>query len=61
MTYEYTCKNQSCSNKEKVLQVEIKISEYSEEKLPICEVCKEKTKRVYTSVGIGTFGDGYKS
>ena len=61
MTYEYQCKNEKCSDFKKTKTCAMSISEYSEDKLPVCEVCKEKTKRVYTSVGIKTYGDGYKA
>jgi predicted nucleic acid-binding Zn ribbon protein len=60
MTYEYQCKNEKCKNKE-IKTVSMSIKDYSEDKLPLCETCQEKTKRIYSSVGISTFGDGYKS
>ena len=59
-TYEYKCINQNCTEKEILNEVNIPISEYSEDKLPLCENCKEKTSRNYTPNGHQSFGDGYK-
>ena len=58
--YEYKCTNEKCSEKEVLKDVNISISEYSEDKLPLCEACKEKTSRNYTPNGHQSFGDGYK-
>lgn len=58
--YEYKCTNEKCKNYGELKTVSIPMSEYSEEKLPICEECKQKTARNYTANAHGTFGDGYK-
>lgn len=60
MNYEYNCKNEKCKEHNEVKVVSMPISEYSEDKLPKCEVCGEPTKRKYSSIGHQTFGDGYK-
>jgi hypothetical protein len=60
-TYEYKCTNKKCIEKEVLKEVNIPISEYSEDKLPLCEKCKEKTSRNYTPNGHQTFGDFYKA
>lgn len=59
--YEYKCVNEKCELKELIKTVSIPMSEYSEDKLPKCESCGEKTTRNYTTFGHQTFGDGYKS
>lgn len=59
-TYEYKCTNIECIEKEVLKEVNIPISEYSEDKLPLCEKCKEKTSRNYTPNGHQSFSDGYK-
>ena len=59
--YIYECRTEECSEFKKEKEVWMSISEYSEEKLPKCEVCGNKTFRVYTPLGHQTFGDGYKS
>jgi predicted nucleic acid-binding Zn ribbon protein len=56
-TYEYKCTNIECSEKEVLKEVNIPIKEYSDDKLPLCEKCKEKTSRNYTPNGHQTFGD----
>lgn len=61
MTYEYKCMNNSCEEFNKVRSFDMSIKEYSSDKLPICENCKQQTNRHYTSFGHQTFGDGYKS
>lgn len=58
--YEYKCTNSECSEKDILKEVKIPIAEYSEDKLPLCEKCKEKTSRNYTPNGHQSFGDGYK-
>ena len=60
-TYEYKCTNTECSEKDALKEVNIPISEYSEDKLPLCEKCGEKTSRNYTPNGHQTFGDYYKA
>lgn len=59
--YEYRCINKNCEEFEIVKDFNISMKEYSEDKLPVCEKCSEKTVRHYSSVGIQTFSDGYKS
>lgn len=59
--YEFKCINENCTEKEKIIEVSIPMSEYSEEKFPICEKCNEKTVRIYSTFAHQTFGDGYKS
>jgi hypothetical protein len=53
--------NNSCEEFDKVRSFDMSIKEYSSDKLPICENCKQQTNRHYTSFGHQTFGDGYKS
>lgn len=60
-TYEYKCTNEECEDFNVLKDVKIPMSEYSEDKLPICEKCNSKTSREYTAVGCQTFGDGYRS
>lgn len=59
-TYEYKCTNSECEDFNVLKEVKIPISEYSEDKLPLCEKCNSKTSREYTAVGHQTFGDGYR-
>ena len=47
--YEYKCINENCSKKDIVETVSIPMNEYSEEKLLVCEECKQKTVRNYTT------------
>jgi hypothetical protein len=61
MTYEYRCKNNKCTEFGKIYEIDMSINEYTEEKLPLCTKCKEKTVRNYNSFGLKTFGDGYKA
>ena len=61
MNYEYTCKNEKCVEKDMVKVANMGIKEYSEAKLPLCEACKEPTKRIFSPIGHQTFGDGFKS
>lgn len=56
-TYEYKCVNETCTEKEVLKEVNIPISDYSEDKLPLCTSCGEKTVRNYTPNGHQTFGD----
>ena len=56
-TYEYKCTNNECEEKNILKEVSISISDYSEDKLPLCEKCREKTSRNYTPNGHQTFGD----
>ena len=58
--YEYKCKNDKCKEYDIKKVIDIPITEYSSDKLPICERCGEKTQRVYGISGHQTFGDGYK-
>lgn len=61
-TYTYKCTNKNCKENEKEKEVNIPIKEYSEDKLPLCECCDEKTTRHYTPNGHQTFGDNsYRS
>ncbi len=55
--YEYKCTNENCAEKDVLKDTSIPISEYSEDKLPVCEKCGEKTSRNYTPNGHQTFGD----
>lgn len=59
--YEYKCVNDKCEEYDKVKESSIPIKEYSEDKLPICSSCENKTARNYTPNGHQTFGDSYKS
>ncbi len=59
-TYQYKCTNKNCTQNEVLKDVNIPIKEYSEDKLPLCEECAEKTSRNYTANGHQSFGDGYK-
>ncbi len=58
--YEYKCTNEKCIEKDNIKVISIPMSEYSEDKLPICENCKQKTVRNYTANAHQTFSDGYK-
>lgn len=58
--YEYSCKNEECENYMEVKSINIPMSEYSEEKLPVCQSCNGKVTRVYNAPGCKTFSDGYK-
>lgn len=58
--YEYKCTNEECEDFNKVKDVKIPMSEYSEDKLPLCDKCNSKTSREYSAVGHQTFSDGYK-
>lgn len=61
-TYEYKCTNEKCEDYNIEKDVNIPITEYSEDKLPPCEKCKRKTHRNYTPNGHQTFGDNtYRS
>ena len=55
--YEYKCTKENCIEKDVLKDTSIPISEYSEDKLPVCEKCGEKTSRNYTPNGRQTFGD----
>ena len=59
-TYEYKCTNEECEDFNVLKDVKIPMSEYSEDKLPLCEKCNLKTSREYSAVGCQTFGDGYR-
>ena len=59
--YEYKCINKGCEEFNIPKEINIPIKEYSEEKLPVCKICGEKTSRSYTPNGHQTFGDSYKS
>ena len=59
-TYEYKCVNENCPEYNKPKTVNIPMAEYSEDKLPVCEKCSDRTARSYTSGMIRTFGDGVK-
>ena len=58
--YEYKCINENCNKRDIIETISIPMNEYSEEKLPVCEECKQKTVRNYTAFAHQTFGDGYK-
>ena len=58
--YEYKCVNENCEDFEVSKTVSIPMKEYSEDKLPLCEKCGEKVRRVFGIAGHQTFGDGYK-
>jgi len=59
-TYQYKCVNEECEECEKEKTFQIPMIEYSEDKLPVCEKCKNKTKRIFSIAGHQTFSDGYK-
>lgn len=59
--YDCACKNEKCAMYDKPIVVYMNMKDYSEDKLPECTHCGEKTKRVYSAPGLKTFGDGYKS
>jgi len=60
-TYVYKCKNKNCRNFLVEKTVNMPMNEYSEDKLPKCDVCNQATARIFKPCGIKTFGDGYKS
>ena len=59
MKYLYECKNENCSCYKMAVTIDKPMSESSREE--VCECCKEVIQRVFTSPGIKTFNDGYKS
>ena len=59
--YECKCENEKCEKYEEVIIANIPMTEYSEDKLPVCEACGQPTKRIYSSGGmLKTAGDGIK-
>lgn len=59
-TYQYKCTNEVCKEYEKVKDVQMPMSEYSEDKLPKCPECGEPTNRVFTTTPVRSF-EGYRS
>lgn len=59
-TYEYKCTNKKCKEFNSIKVTQMSIKDYSEDKLPKCENCDEKTSRHYSTFAHQTFGDGYK-
>ena len=59
MKYLYKCVNGNCKENNKVVEIEKPMTESSKEEN--CEICETELNRIYTSPGIKTAGDGYKS
>ena len=59
MMYQYKCVNGHCKENNVLVTVSKSMMDSSREE--ICEVCEKELNRVYTSPGIKTAGDGYKS
>jgi len=59
MTYLYKCVNQHKECNNKTTEINKPMSESSKEE--VCPHCGHIMDRVYTSPGIKTAGDGYKS
>ena len=59
MTYAYSCENEKCKAYQYNINIDKPISDASKEEF--CPDCKEKLVRSYSSFGLRTFGDGYKS
>ena len=59
-TYEYKCRNENCKEYDIAKTIDIPIKEYNEDKLPICERCGEKTKRVFSFGGAQNFDGKYR-
>lgn len=60
MNYPYKCTNEKCKEFENVKTVSMSMMEYSEDKLPECDCCNEKTSRVYEATPVRSF-EGYRS
>ena len=57
MIYQFRC--ECCGNEE---SIEIPMKDYDKISKDLkCEKCEGDLKRVYTSFGFKSFGDGYKS
>lgn len=57
--YEYKCKNKKCKEFNKEKTIDIPMKEYSQDKIPVCDECKEKCFRVFSLAGHQTFFQGY--
>jgi predicted nucleic acid-binding Zn ribbon protein len=60
MNYPYKCTNENCKEKDIVKTVSMSMNEYSEDKLPKCESCGNKTNRVFEPTPLKSF-EGYRS
>jgi predicted nucleic acid-binding Zn ribbon protein len=59
MTYLYKCNNEDCKNVDIIIDISKPIKD--SDRKEACNICAQDLTRVYTSPGIKTFGDGYKS
>ncbi len=57
--YLYICENEDCECSK--ASIEITKAMINSSRIELCELCESELKRIYTAVGISTFGDGYKS
>lgn len=57
MFYDYKCKNEKCSDYDRVTTKSCSINDRDTQK---CDNCGEILQRVFTATPIKTFGDGYK-
>jgi predicted nucleic acid-binding Zn ribbon protein len=57
--YDYKCSNEKCKNNTEIKQIVMSMIDYSEDKLPVCEVCGSKGQRVYNSTAMKTL-EGYR-
>ena len=58
-TYQYICTNDKCKEKDVEKDCQMSMAEYSEDKLPKCEACGEKTSRVFKATSVRSF-EGYR-
>ena len=56
MKYDFKCKNEKCSEYNKVKEYNIPLSDY---KIPDCDNCGQEMQRVYNTFGVKT-SDGVK-
>lgn len=62
MIYEFKCSNENCGYHKDTLSIDVSISEYDDKVGALtCPLCNAKLQRVYSSFGLKTFNDGYKS
>lgn len=59
MLYIFKCDNDKCEDFEKEFEVRMGMNE--DQSKVKCDTCSEKARRVFTPLGIKTFGDGYKA
>jgi len=60
--YNYICedeKGEGCENSKASIEIMKPMSEATREEF--CPICKGPMKKIFSSFGLKTFGDGYKS